>query len=173
MSAVKPILQAKGLLKRYGTVVAMSGADFELYPGEILGVIGDNGAGKSTLIKALSGAVIPDHGTIELDGREVNFRGPEDARNLGIETVYQNLALSPALTIADNMFLGREWRKPGILGSVFRQMDRPRMEKFARDKLSELGLTTIQNIHQAVSRFRAVSAKGLPWRALRPLGQRS
>jgi len=150
MSAVKPILQAKGLLKRYGTVVAMRGADFELYPGEILGVIGDNGAGKSTLIKALSGAVIPDHGTIELDGREVHFRGPEDARNLGIETVYQNLALSPALTIAYNMFLGREWRKPGILGSVFRQMDRPRMEKFARDKLSELGLTTIQNIHQAV-----------------------
>ena len=161
MSAVKPILQAKGLLKRYGTVVAMSGADFELYPGEILGVIGDNGAGKSTLIKALSGAVIPDHGTIELDGREVNFRGPEDARNLGIETVYQNLALSPALTIADNMFLGREWRKPGILGSVFRQMDRPRMEKFARDKLSELGLTTIQNIHQAVESLSGGPRQGV------------
>ncbi len=161
MSAVKPILQAKGLLKRYGTVVAMSGADFELYPGEILGVIGDNGAGKSTLIKALSGAVIPDHGTIELDGREVNFRGPEDARNLGIETVYQNLALSPALTIADNMFLGREWRKPGILGSVFRQMDRPRMEKFARDKLSELGLTTIQNIHQAVESLSGGQRQGV------------
>jgi fructose transport system ATP-binding protein len=161
MSAVKPILQAKGLLKRYGTVVAMSGADFELYPGEILGVIGDNGAGKSTLIKALSGAVIPDHGTIELDGREVNFRGPEDARNLGIETVYQNLALSPALTIADNMFLGREWRKPGILGSVFRQMDRRRMEKFARDKLSELGLTTIQNIHQAVESLSGGQRQGV------------
>lgn len=161
MSAVKPILQAKGLLKRYGTVVAMSGADFELYPGEILGVIGDNGAGKSTLIKALSGAVIPDHGTIELDGREVNFRGPEDARNLGIETVYQNLALSPALTIADNMFLGREWRKPGILGTVFRQMDRPRMEKFARDKLSELGLTTIQNIHQAVESLSGGQRQGV------------
>ena len=161
MSAVKPILQAKGLLKRYGTVVAMSGADFELYPGEILGVIGDNGAGTSTLIKALSGAVIPDHGTIELDGREVNFRGPEDARNLGIETVYQNLALSPALTIADNMFLGREWRKPGILGSVFRQMDRPRMEKFARDKLSELGLTTIQNIHQAVESLSGGQRQGV------------
>jgi fructose transport system ATP-binding protein len=161
MSAVKPILQAKGLLKRYGTVVAMRGADFELYPGEILGVIGDNGAGKSTLIKALSGAVIPDHGTIELDGREVNFRGPEDARNLGIETVYQNLALSPALTIADNMFLGREWRKPGILGSVFRQMDRPRMEKFARDKLSELGLTTIQNIHQAVESLSGGQRQGV------------
>jgi fructose transport system ATP-binding protein len=149
------------LLKRYGTVVAMRGADFELYPGEILGVIGDNGAGKSTLIKALSGAVIPDHGTIELDGREVNFRGPEDARNLGIETVYQNLALSPALTIADNMFLGREWRKPGILGSVFRQMDRPRMEKFARDKLSELGLTTIQNIHQAVESLSGGQRQGV------------
>ena len=161
MSAVKPILQAKGLLKRYGTVVAMRGADFELYPGEILGVIGDNGAGKSTLIKALSGAVIPDHGTIELDGREVHFRGPEDARNLGIETVYQNLALSPALTIADNMFLGREWRKPGILGSVFRQMDRPRMEKFARDKLSELGLTTIQNIHQAVESLSGGQRQGV------------
>ena len=161
MRTDKPILQAKGLLKRYGTVVAMSGADFELYPGEILGVIGDNGAGKSTLIKALSGAVIPDHGTIELDGREVNFRGPEDARNLGIETVYQNLALSPALTIADNMFLGREWRKPGILGSVFRQMDRPRMEKFARDKLSELGLTTIQNIHQAVESLSGGQRQGV------------
>jgi len=161
MRTDKPILQAKGLLKRYGTVVAMRGADFELYPGEILGVIGDNGAGKSTLIKALSGAVIPDHGTIELDGREVNFRGPEDARNLGIETVYQNLALSPALTIADNMFLGREWRKPGILGSVFRQMDRPRMEKFARDKLSELGLTTIQNIHQAVESLSGGQRQGV------------
>jgi len=161
MRTDKPILQAKGLLKRYGTVVAMRGADFELYPGEILGVIGDNGAGKSTLIKALSGAVIPDHGTIELDGREVNFRGPEDARNLGIETVYQNLALSPALTIADNMFLGREWRKPGILGSVFRQMDRTRMEKFARDKLSELGLTTIQNIHQAVESLSGGQRQGV------------
>ena len=161
MSAVQPILQARGLLKRYGTVVAMSGADFELMPGEILGVIGDNGAGKSTLIKALSGAVIPDHGTIELDGKPVNFHGPEDARKLGIETVYQNLAMSPALSIADNMFLGREWRKPGIMGSVFRQMDRPRMEKFAREKLSELGLMTIQNIHQAVETLSGGQRQGV------------
>jgi len=161
MSAVQPILQARGLLKRYGTVVAMSGADFELMPGEILGVIGDNGAGKSTLIKALSGAVTPDHGTIMLEGREVHFRGPEDARNLGIETVYQNLAMSPALSIADNMFLGREWRKPGIMGSVFRQMDRPRMEKFAREKLSELGLMTIQNIHQAVETLSGGQRQGV------------
>jgi fructose transport system ATP-binding protein len=161
MSAVQPILQARGLLKRYGTVVAMSRADFELMPGEILGVIGDNGAGKSTLIKALSGAVTPDHGTIMLEGREVHFRGPEDARNLGIETVYQNLAMSPALSIADNMFLGREWRKPGIMGSVFRQMDRPRMEKFAREKLSELGLMTIQNIHQAVETLSGGQRQGV------------
>jgi fructose transport system ATP-binding protein len=161
MTAVQPILQARGLLKRYGTVVAMSGADFELMPGEILGVIGDNGAGKSTLIKALSGAVVPDHGTIELEGREVNFRGPEDARKLGIETVYQNLAMSPALSIADNMFLGREWRKPGLMGAVFRQMDRPRMEAFARQKLSELGLMTIQDIHQAVETLSGGQRQGV------------
>ena len=161
MTAVQPILQARGLLKRYGTVVAMSGADFELMPGEILGVIGDNGAGKSTMIKALSGALIPDHGTIELDGQPVHFRGPEDARKMGIETVYQNLAMSPALSIADNMFLGREWRKPGIMGAVFRQMDRPRMERFAREKLTELGLMTIQNIPQAVETLSGGQRQGV------------
>ena len=157
----QPILRTRGLTKRYGTVVAMNGADFDLYPGEILGVIGDNGAGKSTLIKALSGAVIPDHGTIELEGREVHFRSPDDARAQGIETVYQNLAMSPALSIADNMFLGREWRKPGFMGSVLRQMDRPRMEKFAREKLSELGLMTIQNINQAVETLSGGQRQGV------------
>ena len=85
MNGVTPILQAKGLMKRYGTVVAMSGADFELMPGEICAVIGDNGAGKSTLIKALSGAVIPDHGEILLDGKPVHFRSPDDARALAID----------------------------------------------------------------------------------------
>ncbi len=161
MTPVTPILRARGLMKRYGTVVAMNGADFDLNAGEIVAVIGDNGAGKSTLIKALSGAVIPDHGTIELDGAVVNFRGPEDARAEGIETVYQNLAMSPALSIADNMFLGREWRKPGFLGTVLRQMDRPRMEQFARDKLSELGLMTIQNIHQTVETLSGGQRQGV------------
>ena len=161
MSDVIPIIKARALMKRYGTVVAMSGADFDLMPGEIMAVIGDNGAGKSTLIKALSGAVTPDHGVIELEGRAVNFRGPEDARAVGIETVYQNLAMSPALSIADNMFLGREWRKPGIMGSVFRQMDRARMENFARDKLSELGLMTIQNINQAVETLSGGQRQGV------------
>jgi fructose transport system ATP-binding protein len=161
MTSVQPILQAKGLMKRYGTVVAMNGADFELMPGEICAVIGDNGAGKSTMIKALSGAVVPDHGQILLDGKTVNFRTPDDARALGIETVYQNLAMSPALSIADNMFLGRELRKPGIMGTIFRQMDRPRMEKFARDKLSELGLMTIQNINQAVETLSGGQRQGV------------
>ena len=161
MSDVQPVLRARGLMKRFGTVVAMNGADFELMPGEICAVIGDNGAGKSTMIKALSGAVIPDHGTIELEGRPVHFRSPEDARAEGIETVYQNLAMSPALSIAENMFLGREWRKPGIMGQVFRQMDRARMEKFARDKLSELGLMTIQNINQTVETLSGGQRQGV------------
>ena len=161
MTDVQPIITARGLMKRYGTVVAMNGADFDLMPGEILGVIGDNGAGKSTLIKALSGAVTPDHGTITLEGQEMHFRRPDDARHMGIETVYQNLAMSPALSIADNMFLGREWRKPGILGSVFRMTDRARMNEFARAKLSELGLMTIQNIDQAVETLSGGQRQGV------------
>jgi fructose transport system ATP-binding protein len=156
-----PILQARGLMKRYGTVVALNGSDFDLYPDEILGVIGDNGAGKSTLIKALSGAVTPDHGEIKLDGQNVHFRSPQDGRSAGIETVYQNLALSPALSIADNMFLGREIKKPGPLGSIFRMMDRAAMQKFARDKLSELGLMTIQNINQAVETLSGGQRQGV------------
>ena len=161
MTNVKPILSARGLMKRYGQVVAMNGADFDLYPGEITAVIGDNGAGKSTLIKALSGAVVPDHGQIFLEGKEVHFKRPDDARKAGIETVYQNLALSPALSIADNMFLGREWRKPGLLGKVFRKMDHARMQDFARDKLNDLGLMTIQNINQAVETLSGGQRQGV------------
>jgi fructose transport system ATP-binding protein len=161
VTEVEPILKTRGLMKRYGTVVAMNRADFDLMPGEILAVIGDNGAGKSTLIKAISGAVTPDHGDIYMDGKPLHFRTPEDARKAGIETVYQNLALSPALSIADNMFLGRELRKPGIMGSVFRKMDRAAMQKFARDKLSELGLMTIQNINQAVETLSGGQRQGV------------
>ena len=98
----KPILQARGLVKRYGHVTAIDGADFDLYHGEILAVIGDNGAGKSSLIKALAGAVIPDEGEILLDGEKVNFKSPIEARKAGIETVYQDLAVAPALDIATN-----------------------------------------------------------------------
>ncbi|MCA3452845.1 MAG: sugar ABC transporter ATP-binding protein [Rhodobacter sp.] len=157
----EPILAARGLVKRYGRVTALDQADFELYPGEILAVIGDNGAGKSTLIKALCGAVTPDEGEILLDGQVMTFSNPMQARNAGIETVYQNLALSPALSISDNMFLGREIRKPGILGSVLRMLDRSAMEKRARDKLSELGLMTIQNIGQAVETLSGGQRQGV------------
>ncbi len=161
MSAVQPVLQARGLVKRYGRVVALDNADFDLMPGEILAVIGDNGAGKSTLIKALCGAIAPDEGEIRLEGRPVSFSSPMQAREAGIETVYQNLALSPALSISDNMFLGREIRKKGPLGSVFRMLDRKTMEKKARDMLSELGLMTIQNITQAVETLSGGQRQGV------------
>ena len=113
---VTPVLQARGLVKRYGHVVAIDGADFELLPGEILAVIGDNGAGKSSLIKCLSGATIPDEGEVLLDGKPMTFKSPLDARQAGIETVYQNLAVSPALDIASNLFLGREPRRTDPIG---------------------------------------------------------
>jgi fructose transport system ATP-binding protein len=158
---MEPLLTARGIVKRYGRVTALDQADFDLYPGEILAVIGDNGAGKSSLIKAISGAIHPDEGEIRLDGKVVNFRSPLEAREAGIETVYQNLALSPALSIADNMFLGREIRKSGPMGSVFRMLDRPKMAKIARDKLSELGLMTIQNINQAVETLSGGQRQGV------------
>lgn len=157
----EPILTARGLVKRYGRVTALNNADFDLYPGEILAVIGDNGAGKSSLIKAISGAVTPDEGEIRLEGKPVLFKSPMEARAAGIETVYQNLALSPALSIADNMFLGREIRKPGILGSWLRMLDRTAMEKRAREKLTELGLMTIQNIGQAVETLSGGQRQGV------------
>ncbi|SFI54781.1 ATP-binding cassette domain-containing protein [Jannaschia pohangensis] len=158
---MEPILKARGLVKRYGKVTALDNCDFDLNPGEIVAVIGDNGAGKSSLIKVLSGAVIPDAGHVLLEGRKVRFSSPNDARAEGIETVYQTLAMSPALSIADNMFMGRELRKPGVMGSVFRQLDRARMEKIARDKLSELGLMTIQNINQAVETLSGGQRQGV------------
>ena len=156
-----PVLEARGLTKRYGRVVALDEADFDLQENEILGVIGDNGAGKSTLIKALCGAVTPDAGEILLGGRQVHFRSPLEARMAGIETVYQDLALSLALSIADNMFLGRELRKPGISGTLFRRLDRARKQKIARDRLSELGLMTIQNINQAVETLSGGQRQGV------------
>jgi fructose transport system ATP-binding protein len=157
----EPILEARGLVKRYGRVVALDQADFALKSNEILGVIGDNGAGKSTLIKALCGAVVPDQGEILLEGRPVHFRSPLEARRAGIETVYQDLALSPALSIADNMFLGRELRKSGIAGTLFRRLDLSGMQKRAREALSDLGLMTIQNISQAVETLSGGQRQGV------------
>lgn len=160
-TSVTPVVEARGLIKRYGRVTALDHADFDLMPGEILAVIGDNGAGKTTLIKALTGAITPDHGEILLDGKPVLFRSPMEARAAGIETVYQNLALSPALSIADNMFLGREIRKPGVLGSLFKMLDHAAMQQEARAALTRLGLMTIQNISQPVETLSGGQRQGV------------
>ena len=157
---VTPVLSAKGLVKRYGSVTALDGADFELMPGEIKAIIGDNGAGKSTLIKALSGALVPDEGQVYVNGEPVNFRSPLDARAYGIETVYQNLAVSPALNIVENLFLGREIRRPGVLGSVFRMLDKKRMLVEATEYMSELKFR-IQSMTQAVETLSGGQRQGV------------
>jgi fructose transport system ATP-binding protein len=142
-------MQAIGLTKHYGQVVAMDGADFELARGEILAVVGDNGAGKSTLIKALAGALIPDSGQIYLDGEPVRFSSPLDARLAGVETVYQELAVATQLDIAQNMFLGREVRKPGVLGAFLWQLDKKRMRQQAAEQMHSLGVR-VQSIRQTI-----------------------
>ena len=155
------VLTGRGLTKRYGRVTALDHCDFDLYPGEVLAVIGDNGAGKSTLIKALSGALVPDHGEIHLEGKPVRFHSPMEARRAGIETVYQHLALSPALSIADNMFLGREQRREGFVGTWLGLLNRGAMQRHARAKLTELGLMTIQNIDQLVETLSGGQRQGV------------
>jgi simple sugar transport system ATP-binding protein len=104
----EPLLEARGLTRRYGRVLALDGADFSAYPGEVVALIGDNGAGKSTLVKSLSGTIRPDQGQILMDGAPVRLASPLDARAHGIETVYQDLALAPDLDAAANLHLGRE-----------------------------------------------------------------
>jgi fructose transport system ATP-binding protein len=155
-----PALEARGLVKRYGHVTAMEGADFEILPGEIMAVIGDNGAGKSTLIKALSGAVIPDEGEMFLDGQPIHFSGPLDARRHGIETVYQDLAVAPALPIADNLFLGREIRRGGPLGSVLRILDKRRMLAESEQHMADLKIG-IRSMKQAVETLSGGQRQGV------------
>ena len=156
-----PILEARGLVKRFGHVTALADADFDLMPGEILAVIGDNGAGKSTLIKCLSGATVPDEGEILLEGKRVSMQSPIDARGLGIETVYQTLAVSPALDIADNLFLGREPRASGVFGRVFRKLDKAKMRREAAEQMSQLGILTIQDITQRVESLSGGQRQGV------------
>ena len=155
-----PILEARGLVKRYGHVVALNGADFELYPGEILAIIGDNGAGKSTLIKALSGALQSDEGEIRLDGDPVHFRSPRDARRAGIETVYQDLAVAPALDIATNIFLGREQRRRGPLGLGLRLLDKRAMRREATRHFAELQIG-VQSMSQPVENLSGGQRQGV------------
>jgi fructose transport system ATP-binding protein len=146
----QPILSARGLVKTFGRVVGLDGVDLDLHRGEVLAIIGDNGAGKSTLIKTLTGALTPDAGEIRLDGRVVSFRRPQDAREVGIETVYQTLAVAPALDIASNLYLAREERRKDLLGSVFRMLDKKGMRERAQKSVRDLGISTIQNMSAAV-----------------------
>jgi fructose transport system ATP-binding protein len=145
----KIVMQARGLVKRYGQVTALDGADFELRAGEILAVIGDNGAGKSSLIKALSGATVPDEGEILLEGRPVRFRTPIEARQAGIECCYQDLAVAPAMTIAENLFLGRELRREGFAGNVLRMLDKKKMLEQSIARMNDLKVG-IRSMTQAV-----------------------
>ena len=154
------VMEARGLVKRYGHVTALDHSDFELRSGEILAVIGDNGAGKSSLIKALSGALIPDAGEIFLDGKPVRFRTPLDARRAGIETVYQDLAIAPALSIAENLYLGRELRRPGVLGSVFRMLDKRRMLDESAAAMRDLNIT-VGSVRQPVESLSGGQRQGV------------
>jgi fructose transport system ATP-binding protein len=157
---MKPMLHAEGLVKTFGRVVGLNGSDIDLYPGEVLAVIGDNGAGKSTLIKCIPGALTPDRGTITLAGEPVHFRTPLDARRAGIETVYQDLAVAPALDIASNLFLGREVRRGGLLGQVFRMVDKPAMRRRASEALSELKIG-IPSVRSAVEDLSGGQRQGV------------
>jgi simple sugar transport system ATP-binding protein len=134
-----PLLEARGIKRRFGHVRALDGADFSVYPGEICALIGDNGAGKSTLVKILSGADRPDEGQILLGGQPVAFDSPSAAQAKGIATVYQDLALAAELTPFENLFLGREEMRPGVLGRLG-FVDRPSMRHKATEQFARLGV---------------------------------
>jgi ABC-type sugar transport system ATPase subunit len=133
----EPVIEARGIVKRYGLATALAGVDFAVRPGEIVGIVGDNGAGKSTLIKILSGALAPTDGEVLIDGRSVVFDSPRAARGHGIETVYQDLALAPDLTVAENVFIGRELKRAGLAGRLG-TLDRKQMNRVAAEQLERL-----------------------------------
>ncbi len=144
-----PQLAARGISKAFGHVRALHGVDVELRNGEILALVGDNGAGKSTLIKILSGALQPDSGEIRIDGHPVQFRTPINAREHGIETVFQDLAVVPILDVAENLFLGREVRFGGPLGRFLPLIDKRAMRRQARENLRALNIN-IPSVRQRV-----------------------
>jgi ABC-type sugar transport system ATPase subunit len=135
----QPLIQARGLTKYYGTIVASEDVDFDLGHGEIVAVVGDNGAGKSTLVKMISGAVTPDAGEIRVDGRVATIRSPIEARGYGIETIYQDLAMPPNLDVVTNIYLGRERRRRGPLGWLG-VIDRKAMRNDVGSHLEDLSI---------------------------------
>lgn len=148
----KYVFEALGINKRFGGVVALDNVDLSLAEGEILAVVGDNGAGKTTLIKAITGAVRRDSGSIFFDGKEVTIRTPSDAKHLGIETVYQDLGLVNNLNVTKNLFLGREILRQGIVGRLLGFLDFPAMNEEVRALFGKLNID-ISDLHREVSAF--------------------
>lgn len=134
---VAPVLRATGIEKSFGPVKALRGVDFEVFPGEVVALIGDNGAGKSTLINVLTGVTQPDAGEVVFNGKPVRFSSPHEARAAGIETVYQDLAIAPHIDAVANIFLGREYATSGV-GGFFGFLDNKRMRKETEEQLSRL-----------------------------------
>ena len=143
--ATTPLLELHGISKSFGSVQALSDVDFEVRPGEVMALVGDNGAGKSTLIKCVAGTHSPDSGQVLFDGNEVHIHGPKDAAKLGIEVVYQDLALCDNLDVVQNMYLGREAHD-----LIFRLRE-PEMEAKTANVLRGLSVTSIRSIRQQVA----------------------
>jgi simple sugar transport system ATP-binding protein len=155
----EPLLEARGIVKSFGRVQALRGADFSVYPGEVVALIGDNGAGKSTLVKTLSGVHMPDSGEIRFDGQEVSLTSPTAARELGIETVYQDLALAPDLESAANLFLGREQMRGGLLGKLG-FLDNGAMRDRTKEAFKTLGVG-VQDVEAPVAYFSGGQRQGV------------
>jgi simple sugar transport system ATP-binding protein len=155
----EPLLEARGIVKSFGRVRALRGADFSVYPGEVVALIGDNGAGKSTLVKTLSGVLVPDAGEITFEGHPVQLTSPTAARELGIETVYQDLALAPDLESSANLFLGRESVRSGLLGKLG-FIDNAAMRKRTKEAFSTLGVG-VQDVEAPVAYFSGGQRQGV------------
>ena len=158
-----PLLELRGVTKHFGAVIALHEVDFKVYPGCVTALVGDNGAGKSTLIKCVAGIYRIDGGEVFFDGQRVNIHGPREAADLGVEIVYQDLALADNLDVVQNMFLGREDLEP------LRTLDETKMEARARQTLSDLSVTTISSVRQTVAglsggqRQSVAVAKAVMW----------
>jgi len=162
-----PVLRLSGIVKGFGAVQALTGVGFEVYPAEVVALVGDNGAGKSTLVKIMSGVYLPDAGTISFDGREVRFHSPADANRCGIETVYQDLALCDNLDAVQNMFLGREAARR--LAPAVEVLAEEQMERRALETLRDLTVVTVQNVRARIAglsggqRQAVAIAKAVMW----------
>ena len=155
----EPLLEARGIVKSFGRVRALRGADFTVYPGEVVALIGDNGAGKSTLVKILAGVQPPDAGEIRFEGHEVSLHTPTAARELGIETVYQDLALAPDLESSANLFLGREKLRGGLLGKLG-FVDNAGMRSRTKEQFATLGVG-VQDVEAPVATFSGGQRQGV------------